>query len=95
MGNDAADPESVRVLRRDLAAIRDWSTAWQIPFHLEKCHILHVATANQAKNYSLLGSEMSSVTKDMDLGVITTADLKNSVQCLAAEQKAQKDPGQH
>ena len=63
LGINAANPESVRALQTDLAAIGEWSTVWQMPFNLEKRHVLHVGTANQDENYSLLGSEISRVTK--------------------------------
>lgn len=90
LGIDAADPESVRALQGDLTAIGEWSTVWQMPFNLDKCHVLHVGTANQAENYSLLGLDLSSVNQERDLGVVIKADLKSSAQCIAAEQKAQK-----
>ena len=60
-----------------------------MPFNLNKCHVLHVGTANQAENYSLLGPEISSVIQDGDLGVIAE-DRKSSAQYLAAEQKTQR-----
>ena len=90
LGINAADPEAVRNLQRDLAAIGEWSNVWQMPFNLNKCHVLHAGTANQEENYSLLGSVLSSVDKERDLGVVITTDLKSSAQCIAAEQKAQK-----
>ena len=90
LGINAANPESVRALQRDLAAIGEWSTVWQMPFNLDKCHVLHVGTANQEENYSLVGSAITSVDQETDLGVVITADLKSSAQCIAAEQKAQK-----
>ena len=80
----------MRALQRDLAAIGEWSTVWQMPFNLEKCLVLHVGAANQEENYSLLGSAITSVDQETDLGVVIKADLKSSVQCIAAEQKAQK-----
>ena len=61
-----------------------------MPFNLDKCHVLHAGPANQEENYSLLGSALSSVDKERDLGVVITADLKSSSQCIAEEQKAQK-----
>ena len=73
---DDAVPESVRALQRDLAVIGVWSTVGQMPFNQDKCHVLHVATANQAENYSLLSSEISSVILERHLGVIITTDLK-------------------
>ena len=90
LGINAANPESVRALQRDLAGIGEWSTVWQMPFNLDKCHVLHAGTANQEENYSLLGSAITSVDKETDLGVVITADLKSSAQCIAAEQKTQK-----
>ena len=95
LGINAANPESVRSLQRDLAAIGEWSTVWQMPFNLEKCHVLHVGTANQEENYSLLGSAIISVDQETYLGVVITADLKSSAQCIAAEEKGAKDPGLH
>ena len=73
LGINAANLESVRALQRDLAAIGEWSTVWQIPFNLDKCHVLHVGTANQGENYSLLGSAISTVDQETDLGVVITA----------------------
>ena len=84
-GINAANSESVR----DLATIGEWSMVWQMPFNLDKCHVLHLGIANQEENYSLLGSAISSVDKETDLGVVITADLKSSAQCIAAEQNAQ------
>ena len=49
-----------------------------------------MGTTNQEENYSLLGSAISSVDQETDLGVVITTDLKSSSQCIAAEQKAQK-----
>ena len=60
-----------------------------MPFNLDKCNVLHVGTGNQEENYSLLGSATSSVDRETDLGIVITADLKISAQCIAVEQKAQ------
>ena len=91
LGINAANPESVRALQRDLASIGEWSTVWQMPFNLDKCQVLHVGTANQGENYSLLGpGTITSVDQETDLGVVIMMDLKSSAQCIAPEQKAQK-----
>ena len=63
LGIDATDPESVRAHLTDLAAIREWSTVRQMPFNLDNCHVSHVGITNQAEMYSLLGSEIFSVTQ--------------------------------
>ena len=49
-----------------------------------------MGAANQEENYSLVGSAITSVDQETDLGVVITADLKSSTQSKAAEQKAQK-----
>ena len=36
LGINAANPESVRALQRDLAAIGEWFTVWQMPFNCVK-----------------------------------------------------------
>ena len=90
LGIDAANPESVGALRRDLATIGEWSNVWQMPFNLDKCHVLHIGSGNQSEPYSLQGSPLSPVSRERDLGVVVTADLKSSAQCVAAEQKAHK-----
>ena len=61
LGIDATDPESVRALQRDVAVTEEWSTVWQMPFNLDKSHDQHLDIASQAENYSLLGSEISSI----------------------------------
>ena len=80
---NAANPESVRAPQRDLAAIGESSTVWQMPFNLDKCHVLHVGISNHEENYSLLSSGISSVDEENDIGVVITADLKSSAQCIA------------
>ena len=39
LGINAADPEAVKNLQRNLAAIGKWSNVWQMPFNLDKCHV--------------------------------------------------------
>ena len=90
LGINAADPLAVESLRRDLSTIGEWSNVWQMPFNVDKCHVLHVGSGNRKENYSLLGSPLSPVQQERDLGVVIKADLKFSAQCVAAEQKAHK-----
>ena len=81
--SDVPDLEFVRALQRELAAIGEWSTVWQMHFNLDKCHALHVGFTNKAENDFLLGSETSIINEERDLGVVITADLKSSAQCFA------------
>ena len=90
LGTDAADPEAVRVLQNDLAIIGEWSEKWQMPFNLDKCHVLHVGNANLKAQYTLLGSNIVETTCEKDLGVLVSSDFKFTAQCLEAEKRAQK-----
>ena len=90
LGIDAADQKSARALQSDIAVIGEWFTVWQKPFNLDKGHALHVDNATEGENYSLIGSEISSVTQERDFGVVTTVDLKSFMQCTTTEQKVQE-----
>ena len=87
---DAGNPESVRTLHRDFALVGEWYIVWQKTFNLEKCHALHVGTASQAENNSLLDSAISSIDEERDQRIVITEELMISAQCIVAEQKAQK-----
>ena len=91
LGIDDADLKSARTLKRNFAYIGELSTVWQMPFSLDKYHAMHVGIAGQAENYSLLDSEISRLNLKWDLGVIITANLKSSVQCMQEEKKSTKD----
>ena len=57
-----------------------------MPFNLDKCHVLHVSTANQEEIYSLLGSAISSVDEERDVEVVNSRAPR---KCIAADQMAQ------
>ena len=90
LGANAADPESVETLRRDLARIGEWSERWQMPFNTGKCKTLHVGGQNLRNEYHLQGSLISPSERELDLGVVMTSEFKFGAQCIAAERKAQK-----
>ena len=80
---DAADPESVMAMQKDLAAIGECSMVWQMAFNLDEC---------LARDQRLLNGELFfawfrniHVTQERDLEVIITMDLNSSEQFLAAE----------
>ena len=90
LGINAADQDAVRGLQRDLDRIGDWSNTWQMPFNHGKCHVIHAGAWNPGTAYVLQGAPVTGVGEERDLGVLVTADLKFSAQCIAAEKKAQK-----
>ena len=47
LGIYSADPKSMRALWRDLAVIWEWYMVEQMPFKLDKCHVLLVGAATK------------------------------------------------
>ena len=90
LGTNAADPEAVEALRKDLIKIGEWSKKWQMPFNGGKCKVMHIGDRNTQSNYSLLDNDIESVDQEEDLGVIISKDLKFTKQSIKVEKKAQK-----
>ena len=90
MGADAADPDAVDALRRDLSLVGRWSDRWQMPFNTDKCHVLHVGRHNGQAHYQLGGGRVTPTLSEVDLGVVVNHEFKFGEQCLSAERKAQK-----
>ena len=90
LGTCASDKVSIQELHRDLLLIGDWSRKWQMPFNVDKCRVMHVGRGNPREPYSLSGTPLRTTSRQVDLGVVITEDLKFSAQCIEVERKAQK-----
>ncbi len=77
-------------LQEDLRKISQWSERWEMPFSVNKCHILHVGTRNQKFDYEMNGVKLASVQCVRDLGVSIASNLKFSRQWKDAAGKANK-----
>ncbi len=47
IGNSIVDDRDRLNLQEGLRKISQWSERWEMPFNVNKCHILHVGTRNQ------------------------------------------------
>ena len=65
-----------------------WTIDWGKEFNKPKCKVLHIGRNNNHFKYYLNNIELKSVTEEKDIGVITHASLKPSVQCSNAAKKA-------
>ena len=54
----------------------------QMPFNLDRCLVLHVGTANQEENYSLLSSAIPSVDEERDLAAAIAVNLNSTYMAL-------------
>ncbi len=68
-------------LQEDLRNILDWSQRWEMPFNVNKCHILQVSTRNKKFEYKMNGTKLESVQCVKDLGVSVASSIKLSHQC--------------
>jgi len=80
-------------LQADLDRLGEWSELWQMKFNTEKCKVMHLGRGNLKYNYFMDGKRLEVVAEERDLGVIISKDLKASVQCRAAYNKAMRTLG--
>ena len=50
-------------------------------FNVEKCHVLHLGKSNKNFSNSMNGHTLDSTTKEKDIGVIISSNLKPAAQC--------------
>ncbi len=81
IGNSIVDECDRLSLQEDLRIISQWSEKWEMPFNVNKCHILHVGTKKQKFDYEMDGIKLDSVQCVKDLGVLIASNLKFSQQC--------------
>ncbi len=90
IGNSIADDRDGLNLQEDLRKISQWSERLEMPFNVNKCHILHVGTRNQKFYYEMNAVKLDSVQCVKNLGVSITSNLKFSQQCKDATIKASR-----
>ena len=55
IGNSIITDRDRMSLQDDLRKISEWSERWEMPFNVNKCHILPVGTRNQKSEYEMKG----------------------------------------
>src|SRR5579872_4976179 len=88
-----ASLEDVAALQRDLDSLHEWAADWQMSFNVDKCAVMHVGHSNKCNQYKLGNSELKSIVKEKDLGVIIDNTLKFSEQCSTAVKCANRTLG--
>ena len=90
IGNSIITDHDRISLQEDLNKISEWSQRWEMPFNVNKCHILQIGTRNHKFNYEMNGVKLESVQCIKDLGVSIASSLKFSQQCKDAAGKANR-----
>jgi len=79
-------------LQDDIDRLMEWSKKWLLDFNIVKCKIMHVGH-NLDTRYEMKEGEtmtrLDNIEEEKDMGVHITCNLKPSVQCAKAVQKAQ------
>ena len=86
--------EQQRAFQESLDRLHSWSVKWQILFNYSKCKILHLGNINQRYEYQLGNHHLEKTLAEKDVGVYITPDLKPSLQCCRAAEKANRALGQ-
>lgn len=68
-------------LQRNIDALRDWSTTWQMKFHPGKCKVMRIGNNHPEFTYTMLDNDGKRVPLDVsqvekDLGVLIDGKLK-------------------
>ena len=64
---DATDAEN---LQSDLKKLQDWSEKWLLPFHPDKCKVLHLGAKSEEEfEYTMGETTLEETTCEKDLGV--------------------------
>lgn len=73
---------STNTLIDDLKVMEEWSEKFQMKFHPEKCHVMHIGNNNPLQEYSMSSGgqqhTLDTVSSEKDLGILIDEKLKFS-----------------
>ena len=70
------NPEECKMLQHDIDALASWSAAWQLPFNIDKCKVMHLGTRNSHQEYKMNGMVLQRTASEKDLGVVVDKELR-------------------
>lgn len=77
-------------LQDDLDQLLQWAEEWQMLFNTEKCKVMHIGSCSIQRQYCMANQQLDVVNQEKDLGVTISSDLKVSLQCKQAYNKASR-----
>ena len=86
--------EDRRKFQLMLDNLAEWSSLWQMSFNTDKCHVLHAGKKNQEFLYDWGSGQLAQTLQEKDVGVLITKNLKPSLHCAKAANKANQVLGQ-
>ena len=73
--------EDAMVLQKDVDKMVEWARKWEMTFNVAKCKVLHVGRRNQKHEYKMGDVVLGLTSKEKDLDVWISNDLKYGFQC--------------
>nr|XP_047127752.1 uncharacterized protein LOC124808609 [Hydra vulgaris] len=81
-------------MQNDIDLLTEWSNVWLMDFNINKCSVMHIGRKNINYNYTIKHDNQSfllkTTTKELDLGVIVSSNMKLNHQVQVATSKAQR-----
>ena len=77
-------------LQSYLDRLARWANQWQMKFNVDKCKVLHIGKNNNRVRYVMNGQQLSAVSKEKDLGITISSDLKPGQHCSEVVKTANK-----
>ena len=88
LGNVATDQADVERLQKTIDELLVWADTWCMSFNTAKCKVLHLGRNNEKHVYNMNGIDLQAVETERDIGVLMSSNLKPSLQCTQAANRA-------
>ena len=88
LGNVASGPGDFDNLQQTINDLLVWADTWCMKFNTAKCKVLHLGRSNTKHIYNMNGSDLQSIDSERDIGVLMSSNLKPSLQCTQAANRA-------
>ena len=89
IGKKVRSEDDNKELQDCLDKLMEWAEKWGMKFNVEKCSVIHIGgKKNKEFEYKMNNVPLKKSTLERDLGVLISADLKPTEQCMNAIRKA-------
>ena len=90
IANTVVSNAQVVEMQKNLDKLSAWGKKWQMSFNVEKCKVLHIGYRNGKAKYIMNDTQLKSVDRETDLGVLISNNLKPCQQCSEVVKRANK-----
>ena len=90
LGQKVTSIEDRDKLQKCLDDLYTWADTWGMLFNVDKCKVMHIGHNNPEYIYTMNDSPLHCVPEEKDIGVYLNSNLKPSLQCKKAVNKAMR-----